>query len=287
MALAAISHQNDLLIPPSAPRRWAFQAMKNEAQAGYLLENYEPITLTEMDGVSLMRRVDTKFVLHVAQLFNALSGLQEHYRVLQVAGHRINNYHNLYFDTPEFKLYHQHHNGSGNRYKVRLRQYVDSATTFLEVKRKDNRGQTIKQRMQTADSIHALDSTQLAFLKKSYPYDARKLHPMISNDFMRITMVSKTSIERLTLDINLRNSKDWQQTSLPYLAIAEVKQAHFSLASTFMQQMRDMNIAPQRFSKYCLGITELYPQIKQNRFKPRNLMVERIMEQGVKYGYAG
>ena len=104
---------------------------------------------------------------------------------------------------------------------------------------------------------------------------------------MRMTLVSKTSVERLTLDINLQLSKDWQQVSLPFLAVAEVKQEHFSLESAFMQQMRAMNIAPQRFSKYCLGVTRLYPCIKQNQFKPRNLVIEGIMGQGVKYGYAG
>ncbi|MCD4673725.1 MAG: hypothetical protein K8R77_13760, partial [Anaerolineaceae bacterium] len=128
---------------------------------------------------------------------------------------------------------------------------------------------------------------QEAFLLKNYPYDTRLLHPVLSNDFTRITLVSKHSVERLTLDINLQISKGWQQIGLPYLAIAEVKQEEFSLHSEFMQQMRAMNIMPQRFSKYCLGITLLYPHLKQNRFKPRNAMVERIMRQGVNYGYSG
>ena len=286
MELTMLSTQdNNLLNSQSASLMRTFQSIKNEARASHIVQDYDAISLSEMDGVALLRRMDTKYVLRIEQLFQALSSLRDDYYVLQVDGRRISNYHNIYFDTPEYDLYYQHHNERSNRYKVRSRQYVNSGIAFLEVKRKNNRGQTIKNRMQTTDGLGSFSGGQQSFLLRHYPDNSRLLHPVLTNDFMRITLVSKQSVERLTLDINLQLSKAWNQISFPMLAVAEVKQEHFSLESDFIQQMRAMNIAPQRFSKYCLGITKLYPRIKQNRFKPRNLMIERIMHQGVNYGY--
>lgn len=279
------SQSNAMMISQSAPRAWAYQSTKNAAMAEYLMQEYQPISLTEMDSVALLKRVDTKYVLHVEKLFQALRSLQKDYRVLAVEGNRISSYHNIYFDTQDFKLYFQHHNERSNRYKVRSRQYVESDAAYLEVKHKTNRGLTIKSRMKTTEMVSSFSNGHSDFLAKSYPYAAEQLRPVLSNDFMRITLVSKKRVERLTLDINLQISKGWYQVGMPMLAVAEVKQEHFSVDSAFIQQMRAMNIMPQRFSKYCLGITQFYPQLKQNRFKPRNLMVERIMRQGVTYGY--
>ena len=166
-----------------------------------------------------------------------------------------------------------------------MRQYVDSDTAFLEIKHKNNRGMTIKNRIQTAELVRSFSGNHRGFLTQHYPYEPRQLRPVLTNDFMRITLVSKNSVERLTLDINLQISKGWYQIGMPLLAVAELKQEHFSLESNFMQQMRAMNVTPVRFSKYCLGITQFYPQLKQNRFKPLNLMVNRIMAQGIHYGY--
>lgn len=279
------SQSNAMMISQSASGSRAYQGNKNAAMAGYLVQGYEPISLAEMDSVALLKRVDTKYLLHVDQLFQALKSLQDHYRVLSVHGHRTSSYHNIYFDTPEFMLYFQHHNERSNRYKVRSRQYVDSDTAYLEVKHKNNRGVTIKRRIKTPDMVHSFSREDKDFLAQSYPYELSQLRPVLTNDFMRITLVSKHNIERLTLDINLQIAKKWYQIGMPLLAVAEVKQEHFSLESDFIQQMREMNIMPVRFSKYCLGITQFYPQLKQNRFKPRNLMVARIMGQGMHYGY--
>ncbi len=279
------SQQNAMMISHSTPRVRTNQSIRNCAMAGNLMQEYESISLAEMGGVALLKRVDTKFVMHVDQLFEALSRLETQYQVLQVQGKRISKYHNLYFDTPEFKFYYQHHNGSGNRYKVRSRQYLDSDAAYLEIKHKNNRGMTIKNRILTADLVRSFSGKHRDFLAQHYPYELPQLRPVLINDFMRITLVSKNSVERLTLDINLQISKRWYQIGMPLLAVAEVKQEHFSLESDFMQQMRAMNITPTRFSKYCLGITQFYPQLKQNRFKPLNLLVDRIMRQGMHYGY--
>lgn len=142
-------------VPHSALREWRVQSDRAAAEMEGLLEGYAPISLAEMEVVSLLKRVDTKYVLHIGQLFQALSGLRDRYRVLEVQGRRLNCYHTLYFDPPDFQLYHQHHNGQRSRYKVRSREYVDSQLVYLEVKCKNNRDQTVKSRLRTGKARRA------------------------------------------------------------------------------------------------------------------------------------
>jgi hypothetical protein len=267
------------------PREWSTLAAQSARAAERILATYLPTSLKEMKAVSLLRRVDTKYVMHSHQLFQALNKLSKKYRVLEVQGYRLNRYHNLYFDTPGFDLYHQHHKQQRDRYKVRCREYVDTQLNYLEVKRKNNRDQTIKSRLPSNDFISDLSQKEHDFLRENYPFSSQPLQPVLWNDFMRVTLVSNHSIERLTLDINLQFSNGWEQIGLPGLVIAEVKQDGFSIHSDFMQQMRAMKVQPQRFSKYCMGITLFYPQVKYNRFKRRTLLVERIMRQGAHHGY--
>lgn len=274
-----------LTIPLATPQAWKHQVTQASETAESILKSYTPINLGEMEAVALLRRVDTKYVLSTQQLFQALHNLKDQYRVLEIRGCRLNRYHNLYFDTPDFELYHQHHKQQRNRYKVRCREYVDTKLTYLEVKRKNNRDQTIKSRLKTGEFISDLSEKVDDFLSENYPLDRQHLQPVLWNDFMRITLVSNRTVERLTLDINLQFSNGWEQIGLPGVAVAEVKQDGFSINSDFMQEMRAMKIQPQRFSKYCLGITLFYPQVKHNRFKPRTLLIERIIRQGDHHGY--
>jgi hypothetical protein len=272
-------------IPQPPLQSWKRTSDQTAVKANHSLESYAPINLAEMKAVALLKRVDTKYILPTRQLFQALGNLKDQYRVLEVHGSRLNRYHNLYFDTSNFDLYHQHHNGQRDRYKVRSRQYVDTRLDYLEVKRKNNRDQTIKSRLKTSDFVSALTEKDRKFLHGKFPGEYLDLQPVLWVDYTRITLVSKRRVERLTLDINLSFSNSWDQYELPGLAVAEVKQDGFSINSDFIQQMRAMKTQSERFSKYCQGITHFYPQVKHNRFKPRTLLIERIIRQGENYGY--
>ena len=95
-----------------------------------------------MDQVTLLNRIDTKFVFEQGLLEKVLQEIKPHYRVLDIDGVRLNSYRSIYFDTEDFKFYYEHHNGKKNRSKVRYREYIDSGLCFLEVKKKNNKGKT-------------------------------------------------------------------------------------------------------------------------------------------------
>lgn len=237
--------------------------------------SFSPIKLAEMDNVKLMSRSDTKFAFKISKLPELLNQMIPFYRVLEINGKLIHDYKSLYFDTDDRKFYLDHHNGRVNRNKVRFREYVGSDLTFLEIKRKNNKGKTIKKRMKV-DSINE----KLSVKQKEY------IHSIIGSDitlnskqwinFSRITFVHKVYKERLTIDINLNFKEKNRLGDLNQIAIGEVKQERMSRLSDFMRIAKGLHILPIRISKYCMSTLELNPELKQNRFKEKTLFLTKL-----------
>jgi hypothetical protein len=260
----------------SSPR----MAKRASVRKSALLQRFDAILLSEMDHVKLLRRTDTKYLMSEEQLSRALAHLTDHYRILEVGGRRLQHYQTLYFDTQNMSLYRQHHSDRRNRYKVRERAYVDSDLAFLEIKHKVNANTTVKSRMRTRELTSQIARDAESFLHTNYPYQVEDLEPKLLNTFERITLVSKHSVERITIDVGVRFLWNGADVSLAGIAIAEVKQDGFSMDSTFVQQMRALGVRPTGFSKYCIGISMLYPEVKHNRFKPQLNQIDRLLQEG-------
>lgn len=252
----------------------SYQADQDPA---HLLSRFEPIELAQMDKVAMQDRIETKYVLDVRQLFLALASLSEHYWLLGINGIQQNSYQNLYFDTTRFTLYLRHHAGARNRHKVRIRRYVDTGRSFLEVKFKTNKNRTVKQRLETEEFISSFVAQTSTFFHSHLGPDARSLEPKLWIDFSRITLVSKHQPERLTLDMDMRFSTDEDAVTLEDVVIAEVKQTRENRNSAFIRHMKAMRIRPLEFSKYCIGVSMLYRNIKHNSFKPALRVVSKLM----------
>ncbi|MCB2214026.1 polyphosphate polymerase domain-containing protein [bacterium] len=248
-----------------------------EEEIAYLLRRFETCALSQINNAALMRRMDTKFVFPVGRLPELMPDLQRDYEVLEVNGVRMQHYQTVYYDTPDFQLYHQHHNGERNRFKLRIRSYLDSEVNFLEVKRKDNHDRTYKTRMETDSKTLDHSPRVETFLWSNFPLEERTLVRKITNRFYRITLLSKHDQERMTLDLDLRFMSPSGEFSLPGVVIAEVKQPRFSAHSTFMMAMRRTGCRPTRFSKYCVGVALAYPQVKRNAFKPLLRQIDKLV----------
>ena len=130
-----------------------------------MVSGFQPISLSEMDGVKLMNRTDTKFAFKVDKLLLLLKRIIPFYRVLAIDGRFIQDYKSLYFDTDNRKFYLDHHNRRVNRHKVRFREYVGSSLTFLEIKRKNNKGRTIKKRIKVDSISNSISEKQQDYIK--------------------------------------------------------------------------------------------------------------------------
>lgn len=228
-----------------------------------------------MDAVSLLKRTDTKFVIHASSLSRVLKDTKKEYQVLEVDGKRIMNYSSLYFDTPRFKFYYDHHNKRVNRFKIRQRKYVDSDLTFLEIKQKNGKGETNKSRIKIDDFEKELSTTSKEFIEQ-ITEQKLNLKPRLWNNFHRITLVNLNDNERVTIDLELSYTINKKESDYKKIVIIEVKQGQFDRSSEIIKILKKYTYNPYSISKYCIGVVNLYGDVKYNLFKKKLLKLKKL-----------
>jgi len=232
-----------------------------------LLSNFQGVSLKEIDQVNLMNRVDTKFVFTKSEFLNFLPELIKFYNCLEISNERIQSYQSLYFDDENFSFFRDHHNQKNNRFKVRMRNYVNSELFFLEVKHKQKK-RTDKTRIKIDKFVEKMDNSQYEFIEKAFG-STKNLRPVIRNQFDRISLSGIGFPERLTIDLNIKFNWDNYYTNYDNVVVAELKQSDLNRNSPFFYLMKKHLIRPFRISKYCIGLYLIYGQHikKGNRFK--------------------
>lgn len=265
-------------ISPTLPVLWRTVAGAPITNAIHVaLEHLEPISLKGLQPYALQDRQEIKFIMCEKHLAEILNRIGSDYRILENADTRVHRYETRYFDTFDFAMYHRHHAGAVNRFKVRSRSYLDSGHAFFEVKFRTKKKRMIKNRIRTTRMLTTIVAEQLGNILDLTPYKSTWLYPVINNRFFRITLASIHTYERVTLDLDLHLSGRNTDCVLAGLVIAEVKQGRCSYQSLFIQQMRNLGMRPTGFSKYCMGINLRYPNLKGNRFKSRRMLMSKIL----------
>ena len=239
------------------------------------VDKFAPISLEEMNSVALMKRTDTKYVINISVLSKVLTKLLESYRVLEIKGRRIMNYSSLYLDTNDFKFYLDHHNGRVNRTKIRQRKYVDSDLTFLEIKKKNGKGETNKFRIKIDDFQTELSNESKDFISEVTEQNYN-LQTSLWNSFNRITLVNLKDNERVTIDLNLTYTIGNKEKKYSNIVIVELKQSRFDRKSDVVKTLKKVGHNPYSISKYCIGVVNLYKNLKYNTFKPKLLKINKI-----------
>lgn len=242
-----------------------------------IINTFTPIGLDEMSSVKLMNRVDTKFVTTMPRLMQLLEMAKGEYFMQEIDGERNSRYTTLYYDTPDLDMYIMHHNGCLGRQKVRVRQYVDSGLTFLEVKNKNNHRRTRKKRI-TINELNIEGREKHEFLEKLCWWDVDTLQPALRNWFQRMTLVNKAKTERVTIDTGLQfhNFVTGNDTTLDQAVIVELKRDG-NQPSPLLGILRDLRIQPHGFSKYCMGTALSNPNVKQNRLKEKLRYIDKLI----------
>jgi hypothetical protein len=252
-----------------------------------LLYGFKTIDLDKLNTVKLMKRYDTKFVFHRDMLTSVFDYLIKDYQLLQIDNDRTFRYENIYYDTDDFFFYHQHHNQKLNRYKLRLRKYIESNQCYFEIKFKNNKKKTIKSRILLTDNNinNELHEESKGFIRKTVIINkgdiVDRLKPSLGISFNRITFANLVNKERLTFDLNLTyDNKVSHPQKINNLIIAELKSERISFNSPYFQYLKTLKISPGKFSKYCMGISLTERNIRCNRFKNSLLKLKKINLRG-------
>lgn len=241
----------------------------------------EAVSLEEMSAVSLMNRVDTKYLTTAAKLGLVLEdAYRAGYRICEIEGQRRLSYASVYYDTPDLQMFTAHRNGKKTRQKVRVRTYLVDGQTFLEIKRKNNRGRTKKKRIRIpSDSVMGFAAMPEAsdFLRKQSWWGPDDISPETTTDFSRFTLVNPSMTERITMDMDVRfrNFRSGREASLEDLVIIEIKQDG-RMESQMRKILLDHRIFPYRMSKYCMAVTLTDPQARPGRFIEKVRYIEKL-----------
>ena len=240
-----------------------------------------PISLDEMSGIKLMNRTDTKFVTSKRKLAELLELAQGQYFAQQIEGERIANYRTTYWDTPGHRFFLEHHNARAPRQKIRVRTYVDSDLTFLEVKTKNNHGRTKKKRITvpSQERQDVIDAGGTPFIQNLTGATFDDIFPTVQNQFQRITLVNFGKTERLTIDFNVsfHNFETEHDAGTGDLVIIELKRDG-NVFSPILDMLRQVRIKPSGFSKYCIGSVMTNDHLKSNLFKPKLVNIRKLVE---------
>ena len=253
-----------------------------------LINKFDPISLSEMDTVKLMNRIDTKYAVPRSVLPAILEAARETYFAQEINGKRIATYDTMYYDTDTLDMYIRHHDRQLVRQKIRIRQYVDSHLTFLEIKRKNNKGRTKKKRIvvpgfdiqgETFGESKKEKWTVEDYIAAKSRYRWSELSPHLWTKFHRITLVNKAKTERLTIDMDLvwENVITGETKTYPELVIIELKRDG-NVPSQMTHIMLNLRVHPLKISKYCIGTALTTPGIKKNRFKSKIRKIEKLCQ---------
>jgi hypothetical protein len=240
-----------------------------------LLHDFKVVSLSEIEKVALMNRVDTKYTLRLEQAYALLELLNASYFVLEIEGKKLSPYYSQYFDTPDYKFYLAHHAKKANRIKLRHREYKNSKISFFEIKSKSNKGRTIKSRIENAlQQDVLLDFNTQTFLRQNTGIETQSIQKVLNVYYERLTLVNKNFTERVTIDFGLTFTDETQTHAYDEIVILEVKQEK-TKASIIDLELKSMKIKPLGISKYCLGIISLKKDLKFNNFNKKLRLLKK------------
>ena len=162
-------------------------------------------------------------------------------------------------DTEDYEFYKQHQNKEKSRTKVRTRLYVDSDLAFFEYKQKE-KGVTRKFRYQFPSEEHGtMTKGKRRFFEGLYSsfygtLPEKKISPALRSEYSRLTLCSKDSGERVTIDFKIKLSglRDHnEKVKLNNVAIVESKSMSLDGVSHKIMEKHGIKKA-KSCSKYCL-----------------------------------
>ena len=239
-----------------------------DATIASVLGPIAPVSLAEIEaGASLMTRRDRKYLVPWQVAGELVRRLSPESRVLEIDGLRAFHYQSVYFDTPVLDSYLGAARRRPHRYKVRTRSYLDSGQCLLEVKTRDARGRTVKERIaHPIEGRERLGHDGRDFVSgySLIGESADALRPVLTTRYTRITLLL-AEVVRVTLDADLQaQGPDGRMVHLDGMAVIETKSG--GSPSSADRILWELGYRPIKVSKFCTSLSALYPELPHNKW---------------------
>jgi hypothetical protein len=233
------------------------------------LERLVPVGLDELDATAaLLVRRDRKYLVPVEAARQVVDRLAEASRVLEIDGRRRFHYESVYFDTPGGASYLLAARRRPRRFKVRTRSYLDTGRCLLEIKTRDPRGRTVKERLeQEIERRDGLDAEGRAFVARCPLIDGLsvELRPCLTTRYTRTTLLVGADGARVTVDEDVEaRTPDGRTVALSGMAIVETKSP--GPPSVADRLLWSLGCRPTKVSKYCTSLAAMRPELPSNRW---------------------
>lgn len=251
----------------------------------HALRAHAPVSLDELVAeAAMMTRVDRKYLVPTDRLPEVLDGTARA-RVLTVDGRRTFGYRSDYLDTCDLASFHAAGRGRRRRWKIRGRTYLDSGSTWLEVKTRGPRGTTVKARLPHPPVTAGLTAEGAAFVataltEADIALDPADLHPVLVTSYRRSTLLlpdEGRGAARATIDTDLAWASPGGHERLGRGALAVVETKGGAAPSTLDRTLWRLGHRPARMSKYGTGLSALHgelPDLKWHRTLRRHLLAD-------------
>ncbi len=228
-----------------------------------------PVGLEELvEHAALMHRTDRKYIAPLDTVRTLVSDLSDSHRVLQIKDRRYTTYRTLYFDTEAFEAARSHVQKRRRRWKVRSRLYVEDGLCRVEVKTKDNRGETQKV-MGMSDparygTLAGEEADFVAFHLAGHPeVRVANLVPAAEVCYTRATLADIAAGTRVTIDwklvCHLETGDVWMDDGY---ALIETKGP--STPGVADRALTHLGVHPRSFSKYVAAASTMTQGIADN-----------------------
>jgi hypothetical protein len=239
------------------------------------MPHFAPISLEELNSTAALQiRRDRKYLIPQDDVLDLLRAVPDQTRILTMHGASGFDYDSVYFDTPGWESYLRTARRRRHRFKVRTRLYVDSGDTYLEVKTKDGRGHTVKDRVPYSGAdLRSLTASARAYVGEALNdlgLDGATVHsltPCLRSTYRRSTLLNPEG-SRATIDTALSwsdpTTPDGAVVTLPGWAIVETKSS--SAPSALDRALWRRGHRPSGISKFGVGLAALHPELPANKW---------------------
>lgn len=251
-------------------------------------EHLETVSLATLNTqAALQTRTDRKYLIAAPDLAGLFPRLPAGVRVLEIDGRLHASYTSTYFDTPTFDSYLGAARSRPNRFKVRVRTYLDSDVHYLEVKTRNRTGSTSKVRCSVeAENHEGLGHSDRTFVvetladksvgrfKDNIAPVVAALDPTLSTQYQRTTLLIEPQTtglaatptpSRATIDTSLAFTAPGRSPlNHPGLAIIETKTP--GPPSLIDRLLWRAGQRPVKVSKYAVGLALFHPGLPATKW---------------------
>lgn len=212
-------------------------------------------------------RFEQKYLLPLPACADLLDNLRSDFSMLRINETSNPEYQNQYYDTPDYQFYTDHRRGVRPRIKIRLRRYVASGESFLELKQKMASGAVSKMRTLVRPEHGDVNGQLIRNEFGSLVPIPEPLVPVLDVCYRRFSLFNPGGL-KVTIDCGLNFSTPVMTVAANDWGIVEIKALRAGALFPLAHRLLALGLRRTGFSKYCFGAFHLCGNLQNRLFSP-------------------